>query len=71
MYSSVGLAGTFTDDKFASYDQSFYLAMSTPNIVQDSEIMSDFLCSGSDVADGVIRSSMYILWLATSPFGVS
>ena len=48
-----------TDDQFATYDLSFWITMSTPNIVQNAEMISAFLCSDSSVADGVIRSSMY------------
>ena len=33
--------------------------MSTPNIMQNADIMSAFLCIGSSVADGVMRTSMY------------
>ena len=48
-----------SDDQFATYDLSFWIAMSNPNIIQNADIMSAFLCSYSTAADGVIRSSMY------------
>ena len=53
---SVGLAGMFTDDQL--YDLSFCMAMSTPNITQNAEMMSACLCSDSSAADGVMRSFM-------------
>ena len=55
----LGLAGMFTDDQFATYDFSFCMAMSSPNIMQNAEIMSAFLFSDSSVADSVIWSSIY------------
>ena len=48
-----------TDDQFATYYLSFFMAMSTPNIMRNADIMSAFLCSDSSIADGVIRSSIY------------
>ena len=56
---SVGLSGVSIDDQISTYDRSFCMAMSTSNIIQNADMMSDFLCSDSSVADGVIRSSMY------------
>ena len=56
---SVGLDGMSTDDQFTTYDLSFLIAMSTPNIMQNADIMSAFLFSDSSVADDVIRSSIY------------
>ena len=56
---SVGLAGMSTADQSATYDLSFWIAMSTPNIMQNANMMSALLCSDSSVADGEIRSSMY------------
>ena len=47
------------DDLFATYDLSLCIALSTPNIMQNVEVPSAFLCIDSMVADGVIRSSMY------------
>ena len=47
---SVWLAGMLVDDRFAKYYMSFYIAMSTPNPVQDVSVAS--------VADDVIWSSM-------------
>ena len=56
---SVGFTGMFTDDQFATYDLSFCISMCTPNIMQNAEMMSVFLCSDSSVADTVMRSSIY------------
>ena len=53
------MAGMFTDDQFATYDLSFCMDMSTPNIMQNAEIMTAFLYSDSSVSDGVIKSSMF------------
>ena len=33
--------------------------MCTPNIMQNADVMSAFLCSDASVADGVISSSIY------------
>ena len=48
-------------DQLATYDRSFFIAMSTPKIVQRAEMMSAFLCSSSSVADGVMRSSIRLV----------
>ena len=56
---SVELASISTDDQFVTYDLSFWIAMSTPNIIQNAEMISAFLSSNSSFAFGVIRSSMY------------
>ena len=53
---SVGLAGMSTDDQFATYDLRFWIAMSTPIIKQNVDILSAFFCSDSSVADSMIRS---------------
>ena len=36
------------------------MAMSTPNIMQNDDMMSAFPCSDSSIADDVIRSSIYL-----------
>ena len=49
----------FTDYQSATYDLSFWIAMSTPNIMQNANLTHGFLCSDFRVADGAIRSAMY------------
>ena len=57
----LGLAGMLTDDQFATYDLSLCISLSTPNIMQNADMMSAVFCYDSSIAHGLIRSSMYIV----------
>ena len=46
-------------DQLAMYDRSFFIAMSSPNIMQKADMMYAYLCSSSSDADGVMRLSTY------------